>query len=448
MEALFTSLMGGDGLRRRILELIAEASALAVSHRIDLHVMTFAFTDKEVARAFVDAAMRRPSLRIRLLADWSQRIRDRGQQVGHLAALNLPNLQVRYSADQPYIWDAAAGHLRWSYHASRGLLHHKTCGVLVNGRPWRLICGSFNWTAAAARSYENLVILTDDQPGSLRLMSRMELEFEALWSDGRSSLSPHEAHLHYQAILEEYRRNSAIAPAAICGLIQGAGEDLQALDPGCQPLEHESQSLLMDDPSSSADPMVAIAFSCRGLDKGRGQGGYAERNRQQYLFIRTTSGRTRRVPLTITNLALETIFRAAPKDTLKIAMYGMSARVPEYGALLAAARRGVRVLFLLDRLAGSHVAARLQAARQEEGLPIEVRTAGKMMHQKYLIHAETATVVTGTANFSTDASCRHSEHRMRISRCGKLAAQFGADFDEIWTRLPANWCQLPAVADE
>jgi phosphatidylserine/phosphatidylglycerophosphate/cardiolipin synthase-like enzyme len=60
------------------------------------------------------------------------------------------------------------------------------------------------------------------------------------------------------------------------------------------------------------------------------------------------------------------------------------------------------------------------------------------MHQKYLIHAETATVVTGTANMSTDATSRHSEHRIQIGGCRKLAEQFNADFDTIWGRLSAH----------
>jgi hypothetical protein len=191
----------------------------------------------------------------------------------------------------------------------------------------------------------------------------------------------------------------------------------------------------VDTPPLSAEVKVAIAFGWRGLEKGHGQGGHAERNRSQRLFLRSPSGRLRYAPLTIANLALETIFRAAPGDMLKVAMYGMSARVPEYGALLDAARRGARIYLLLDRLAASHVSSRLEAAAQREGLAIEVRTAGRRMHQKYIIHAETATVVTGTANMSTDASSRHSEHRIRIGGCGKLAAQFCADFDEIWSRL-------------
>jgi phosphatidylserine/phosphatidylglycerophosphate/cardiolipin synthase-like enzyme len=415
------------------LELIDEASALAVSHKVDLHLMTFAFTDEEIAQALANASVRRPSLTIRLLADWSQRIRARGQQVGRLAAQNLPNLRVRYSNDQPYIWDAEARHVRWSYHASRGLLHHKTLGVLRNGRPWRLICGSFNWTGAAARSYENLLILTGDQPGSIEIMARMELEFEALWSDGRASLSPGEAHLHYQAILKEYALDPAIAPAAIRGIEQGAAEHLQALGPECRPPLHKTQHIPTDGPST--DFSAAIAFACRGLEKGRRQHGYAEENRTQSLLVRTPSGKSKCVALTITNLAIETILRAASGDTLRVAMYGLSARVPEFGALLDAARRGVAILVLLNRATGSETASRLREAAQREGLPIEVRTAGRMMHQKYIVHAGTATVVTGTANMSTDASHRHAEHRIRIGGCDTLAAKFCADFDQIWDRM-------------
>src|SRR5262249_9687536 len=162
--------VGGDGLRRRLLALVADAAVLATSRRVDVHVMTFAFTDPEIADALADAAARAPKLTIRVLADWSQRIPAQGQQVGRLAALALSDRRVRYAIDQPYTWDAAAARLRWSYRASRGLLHHKTLGVLVEGRPWALACGSFNWTGNAARSYEHLLIVTGADAGSSELM--------------------------------------------------------------------------------------------------------------------------------------------------------------------------------------------------------------------------------------------------------------------------------------
>ncbi len=436
MEALFASLQGGEALRTRLLALVGEASDLAAASRIDLHVMTFAFTDDELARALAEAAARRPNLTVRILADWSQRTRARGQQVGRLMRLDLPNLHVRYKKDQPYLWDVEAGHVRWSYAVSRGLLHHKTLGVLINRRPWRLVCGSFNWTASAARSYENLLIVTPDQMGPRRLMARVELEFEALWSDGAAALSVEEADRHYQAIVEAYGRDSSISPAAIEG-IEGAGTaPLRILDPEEFPTGQESECVEgPDEPLREGRPRVEVAFSARRPQDARSRRGYADCNRRQRFPLHTTSGKAKRVPLTITNLALDTMFRAAAGQTLKIAMYGLSARVAEYNALLDAARRGVRVLALLDRAVGSDVVARLAAARRLEGLAVEVRTAGRMMHQKYVLIQESSTVLTGTANMTTDATARHSEHRIRISGDADLAAQFSADFDTIWNRL-------------
>ena len=430
MEALFTSLDGGDALRQRILRLIEDSSTLAASHDVALHVMAFAFTDSSIAGALVSAANRHPGLTILLLADWSQRILDRGQQAGCLAALQLPNLLVRYTRDQPYVWDAAAGHMRWSYHASRGLLHHKTLSLLVGGCPRQLVCGSFNWTATAARSYEQLLVLSHEQEPELAMMVRMEEEFRALWCDGRISLAPHEAQQHYDAIREEYRLDLTQAPAAIPGLDHGAGATWPVASETIKPAAHAG--LCRTAPEFAA---ASIAFTWRGLEPGKAVGGAAEHNRSQKMILRSPAGRARLVPLTITNLALAAIYRAVIGDTLLLAMYGLSPRVPEYAALLDAARRGVRVFIILDRVVGSAVAARLCAVAQEEGLALEVRTAGRMMHQKYLVHRETATVVTGTANMSTDASCRHAEHRILVRADQELAARFTADFEEIWLRL-------------
>jgi phosphatidylserine/phosphatidylglycerophosphate/cardiolipin synthase-like enzyme len=434
MEALFSSLAGGARLRGKILELIADAAAMAVARRVEVHVMIFAFTDRAISEALAEAARGSANLTVRILADWNQRVQARGQQAGRLAALGLANLRVRYSHDQPYVWDEAAGHLRWSYRASRGLLHHKVLLVLVDGRPWRLACGSFNWTGTAARSYENLLVADADEPGSRELIARMELEFEALWRDGGATLSPSEAMLHYRAIREAYRRDPSAAPGDVAGWREGEGEPLQALDPDC---------LLAP---AATDSRVAIAFSAHDRQAGRYVGGHAEANRRQRLFLRKASGLTRSVPLTITNLALETVTRAAPGDELQLAMYGLSARVPEYGALLDAARRGVRLLVLLDRSLASDIPARLAQAGALEGLPIEVRTTGRMMHQKYLLNARQSVVLTGTANMSTDAAGRHLEHRIRVARAPALAAQFGADFDLIWSRAIA--CGQPVTAGQ
>src|SRR5689334_4788846 len=121
MEAIFTSLAGGAHVRRRLLDLIAEASSLADGRQVDVHIMTFSFTDAQIADALADAAAMHPTISIRIIADWTLHAEAAGQ-VGRLARMGHPNLRVRYKSDQPYVWDAARNHVRWSYRASRGLL--------------------------------------------------------------------------------------------------------------------------------------------------------------------------------------------------------------------------------------------------------------------------------------------------------------------------------------
>ena len=433
MEALFTSIDGGGEIRRKLLDLLEEASTLAASHRVDVHVMAFSFTDDAIAEALLRTAQLRPRLTVRLLADWAQRTLERGQQAGRLAEAGLPNLRIRYTLDQPYVWDAEAGHMRWSYHASLGLLHHKTLGVLVDGKPWKLACGSFNWTANAANSYENLLVLGAGDPESRMVASRIELEFEALWSDGTVSLSGGEARAHYQAILDCYRRGPEIAPSKVAGFNGGLGEQIEEL---------------------AADSMEAanaeIAFSSRQRGGARREAGFAPRNRERRMVVCSAAGTKRLAPVSIMNLALNAIFQTKQDELVEIALYGLSPRVAEYGALLDAARRGARLRILLNRESGRDTAARLAAFR-EQGLPIEIRTVGRMMHQKYLVWPDKGMVVTGTANFSTDASARHWEHRLRISGNAPLAGQYSADFREIWSRVREEGkgkVSLPLTSDE
>jgi phosphatidylserine/phosphatidylglycerophosphate/cardiolipin synthase-like enzyme len=439
VDALFTSLDGGVALRQRVLTLIAEASALAETRRVDIHIMTFAFTDEEVANALAEVAARHATLTIRVLADWSQRTPARGQQVCRLAGLGLSNLMVRYKSDQPYTWDPSRDEVRWSYRASRGLLHHKTLCVLLDGCPWKLMFGSFNWTKNAAASYENLLVAAAEEGALRHLMARMELEFEAMWSDGGATLSPDEADRHQQAIIAAYRRDPSLLPEAVVGLGRGSGAALRILDPQCNPSRTAGlPTEASDQPSEAGSSQVLVAFSSRRSDQDAGEIGYADDNRAQRFLLRKPSGRTKRVPLTLTTLALDTIFRAKSGDTLNIAMYGLSTRVAEYGALLDAARRGVRLFILLDGSLAGEMAARLAIARHLEDLPIEVRSGCRMMHQKYVIHPNSGTVLTGTANMTTDASGRHSEHRVQFRGYPALAARFAADFDRVWDRLRPN----------
>jgi phosphatidylserine/phosphatidylglycerophosphate/cardiolipin synthase-like enzyme len=426
LEALFTSLVGGARLRRRVLEVIAGAAATAKTRPVDVHVMTFAFTDRAIADLLVDAARRRPRLTIRVIADWSQGAEGAGRQVRRIAGLGLPNVVVRYKNDQPYAWDPGAERMRWSYHASRGLLHHKTLAVFVEGEPRTLVCGSFNWTTKAANGYENLVVLDADEPASVDVMAAVEREFEAMWTDGRVTLSAHEVTAQYDAILREYRRHPQRAPGYITSVAGGAGAPPPA---AVVTAPHPA--------APDASPSLLIAFSSRAPHQVRADAGYAEENRARRFELHKPSGKVKQAPVTLTNLALDVLARARAGERLLVAMYGLSPRVPEYGALLDAARRGVRVQVVLDGHVGRSVLVQLATVAHREGLPIRLRAGARMMHEKYVVHPEADTVLSGTANLSTDATRRHTEHRL-VCRCDPLiTAAFIEDFAALWARLPS-----------
>ena len=391
--------------------------------------MTFSFTDASIAAFLKEAAARRPDMTIRIIADWGQRSRHAGRQVDRLARAGLPNLLVRYKRDQPYVWNESNQALKWSYRASRGLLHHKTLGIFIDGVPRKLACGSYNWTSKAADSYENLLVVTPEDGDARELMQCVELEFEAMWCDGQVTLSPDEAQAHYLSILEEYRSDPGKAPQAVVGLAAGQDVALPLAD------QEGRAGGGLADRSIAATARLAIAFSSRSPHDPRGERGYCVSNRERRFDLCKPSGRIKTVPLTLTTLALDMLARARRGDTLKVALYALSSRVPEYGALLDAARRGVRLQILIDAGAGTHIVTQLRQARQRESLPIEIRAGHRTMHQKYLVHPEGQTVLTGTANFSTDATYRHSEQRILIRDNPAITASFVADFDTIWTRV-------------
>ena len=119
-------------------------------------------------------------------------------------------------------------------------------------------------------------------------------------------------------------------------------------------------------------------------------------------------------------------------------MYALSARVPEYGALLEAARRGVHLQVLLDADVGVTIHPQLAAAAEREHLPLEARFANRTMHQKYIVHPESLSVLTGTANLSTDSSLRHAEQRLLIRENAALVDSFVTDFNTMWARAGRN----------
>ena len=263
-------------------------------------------------------------------------------------------------------------------------------------------------------------------------MSRVEKEFEALWSDDTASLSPDDAQAHYEAVVETYRQQAMAEPGPENGMVSDRAGALRIL-----PLRRDarSASAAKEVGVEPISPEILIAFSARRPHEAQGRAGYDESNGTRYITLCTPGGRTRRVPLTITTLALDVIYRARPGETLLIAMYGLSTRVPEYGALLERRPKRSAPTDSSRQEGREEVGRELSQVLERRHLPIHVKSGHRMMHEKYVVNADTATVLTGTANMSTDVGGHHSEHHIMVSGNKTLADQFVADFETIWNRV-------------
>jgi len=413
-RAVFTSCNGGQALPAAVLGMIDEAGQSASQgSRVDVQVMCFAFTDRRIAQALVDLCRAHPRLTLRILADWSQSARGAPTVLDGMAAEGLRNLFVKFKLDAPYEADEA-GRLHYSYGASWGMLHHKTLLMAVDGQPKAMALGSYNWTMRGQRAYENLLLSNEPE-----LLVPFAAEFAALWSDHGLTAATARA----RAIMARLKDEAA------------QGCDFRAPDLLADVLGVDPKVALPVGPRQRADAQVIAAFSgSRPPGLGR-MGGHARSNDRRRIDLLRPSGARKPAPLTLNTLALEAIRSVPAGASLKLAIYALSARVPEFAELLTAARRGVRVQMLLDGTIGGRMAEGLRRLSAREGLDLSVSTTRRRMHQKYLCCPDTGLVLTGTANMTEDATTRHSDHRILWRDAPDLARAFATDFDLICNRV-------------
>ena len=418
-QALFSSRDGGHELQAAVIDLFALARDLAAmpGFRVEVQVMAFAFTDAAISESLILAARACPNLTVRLIADWSQSARGAASVLRNLDELRLPNLFVKFKLDVPYRRDPATGYLSYSYGASLGMLHHKTLLIRVDDRPVAMALGSFNWSARGRTAYENLLVVGDALQDAA-VLADFEAEFQGLWSDHRlTATSGRCASIMTRIKAEAKAGRDPRSPALLVDILGVAGE--VATPRG---------------PRREVDGPVLTAFS-GALPGGSPQAGHAASLDRRAIDLLRPAGTRRPAPLTLNALALEAIRSVPSGATLKVAMYALSPRVPEYADLLAAARRGVRLEVLLDATIGGPMGRALTALAKAEGLPLAVCLSRRRMHQKYLCCPQTGMVLTGTANMTEDATLRHSDHRILFRSDAALCAEFCADFDLIWARL-------------
>jgi len=145
--------------------------------------------------------------------------------------------------------------------------------------------------------------------------------------------------------------------------------------------------------------------------------------------------------------------------SIDIAMYSYSdARVQT--ALGEAVKRGVKVRFLFDtgnddrKLTGTALAS--SKSGKLESLGVDVRWVNKIMHHKFMLvdgarddldAANTATLVTGSANWSSGAATIYDENTLFLTAYPKLNLEFQREFDLMWNHS-SDVAANPAIVSE
>ncbi|MEP2937756.1 MAG: phospholipase D-like domain-containing protein [Gilvibacter sp.] len=403
-----------------VIDFLEQAKEWSKQGPVAIDIMLFSFTSQDIYDSLLALSKIR-NVQIRILADWGNISKDNERKTAVLADLRTPKIKVKYKFDQPYNWDLERDRLQWSYHASLGLLHHKTIQISLNGIPKKLLTGSFNWTKKGVHNYENILEIENKDQASNDVISAFAYEFKALWNHPDLSLNPAQARMHFAQVKQFYQIDKQRTALQFLDSLK-SGQSLN--DERIPPADRETK--ITD---------LYVAFSGSHPFKNWRNMGFAARNAWRYFDMTKASGLKKRVPLGLSTVALDVIFSADETSELCLCMYAISQRVPEYGALLNAARKGISVRMILDLEANEQIIGVIKEKIAQEDLPIQIRAGVRGMHQKYLLDTANGNLVTGTANMSTDASDRHAEHRFLFRKNKEVVEQFRKDFETIWDRL-------------
>ncbi len=180
------------------------------------------------------------------------------------------------------------------------------------------------------------------------------------------------------------------------------------------------------------DDVARAFFSSKGYDDTTAGTGYAAEHAGSTVPVMGADGTVAQKPATLSAGVIDLLNRAKPGDTVKLALYGLSASTPEYAAIVDAASRGVAFKVVLNAAYNAGVAAALKQLGVA-GLPVQVRIQkAKTMHQKLGVVNDD--VFHGSANFSSSASSKHSEDRFVVKNDVELAGEVDAEFERIWTK--------------
>ncbi|MDP3157784.1 MAG: phospholipase D-like domain-containing protein [Archangium sp.] len=181
----------GKSVEARMVKELQDSVVRANGRPMDVNMLIFEFQSDVMQQAITDIARQNPNVTFRVIADSGQATASGGNALPELAKLGLPNIQVKFKKDFPYVWSSTLERPAYNHGATQGLNHHKGFVTFIDGKPDSLLTGSFNWSATAdTKNYEDLTIFQNKDSSSRRAVEQFGGEFAGYWNNPEAALSP------------------------------------------------------------------------------------------------------------------------------------------------------------------------------------------------------------------------------------------------------------------
>ncbi|MGV3621400.1 MAG: phospholipase D-like domain-containing protein [Archangium sp.] len=186
---LFT--LQGQSVEARMIKELQDAVVRANGRPMDVNMLIFEFQSDGMEKAIADIARDHSNVTFRVIADSGQASASGGNALPELLKLGLPNIQVKYKKDFPYVWSDTKKSPVYNHGATQGLNHHKGFVTVIDGKPDALLTGSFNWSSTAdTKNYEDLTVFQNKDSSSRRAIEQFGEEFVGYWNNPNAALSP------------------------------------------------------------------------------------------------------------------------------------------------------------------------------------------------------------------------------------------------------------------
>ncbi len=183
--------LGGSSVEAKLIAQLNTSVGRANGRPMDVNMTIFEFQSDAIEKAIVDIAKKNPNVTFRIIADSTQASDVGGNALPSILRSKLPNIQVKYKKDFPYVWNAALGRPDYSHNVTGGLNHHKGFSTFIDGRPDTLVTGSFNWSSTAdTKNYEDLTTFENKDSSSRRAIEQFGDEFAGYWNNAAAVASP------------------------------------------------------------------------------------------------------------------------------------------------------------------------------------------------------------------------------------------------------------------